>query len=836
MRRLSISFRKRTSLNCTPMERLKIDFKRVDTTEESRKFYVRLIDAELMMYDDIENLPHRTVNITRFVMSPSKLAENTILLKRRDMKGATGSDFHLLLMHFPPNCYQEWTTKLNTFYRRSNAAIIIQRTARARTFRERAADLVECIKDSSARTIQKSWRSSTIRNRWKSLVPLALASRRNPTSRYSVPPRTLLAEVNFKELPDDETQIMYDTKDKKEKRRRKVLSATLPKLVDVIMRTDDTGLIQTVITTLPNFAEPYSLMHLILRWLKEADHTSVDGLIRVLSIWVELAPEDFDTPHIRSKLDELLIFVRMAFGKEKANTITSLTQPQYFRSRSLSPKLLRHANKIRLFIELEPLEAARQFTLSSFGLIQEMKVRELNKLAWQKDPNRAPTVRVTVDRSNKMSRWVASSILDADPVKGLQIFEWWIATAQFCLGLGNYSDLVAISIGLQHHCVSRLKTRIAALSPESQKTMTTLEEVCSMARNHKNLRELVKKRTAPYVPFLGISLKDLVFIEENPTLVEGRICLEKMEMINSVITNVKRAATINYDLTPVPAWQALLWPPSGHDDAELYRMSLVIEPKTSSTSSSSYPTNPVPSSATLSPPSPSRARSKSIDRRSGTATLRHSTPKMSVEHLFKAEQMSVPVVLFRPEYISGLKMRPSMRESPSNARGQCNRSGRAEVLYLIENEPESFSVIVFMRPPCASSVGFLYDPSQFGGLLELGFSSNGYPFVVYLIMWLLAAVSVGLWLSSPLPRSSTPYGAKEDAEERPQHCTGTSRDAEFEGVARMCYVGQLRRDRKWASHFHWIFPTSWFSTLGSVNGCVAGVSWTRWKAGWGDRG
>lgn len=246
-----------------------------------------------------------------------------------------------------------------------------------------------------------------------------------------------------------------------------------------MLTVSDTRLIKVFIAAIPSYTHPFSVLHLLLSYLKTSDHTALEGLVRVLRVWLEVAPEDFELPVIHGKFEEVLVFVRKCFGRERAKDISSMISPKSPQLRSISPKLRRAASLIKTFIDLEPLEAARQMTLSGFSLIQEIRLRELNNLTWQKGDSKqkAPMIHACIDRSNNLSRWVTASVLDADEAMGLTVMEFWISTADHCLQLNNFSDLVAISCGLQHHAVSRLKWRLSQLSPESEKTLNQINTV-----------------------------------------------------------------------------------------------------------------------------------------------------------------------------------------------------------------------------------------------------------------------------------------------------------------------------------------------------------------------
>lgn len=62
-----------------------------------------------------------------------------------------------------------------------------------------------------------------------------------------------------------------------------------------------------------------------------------------------------------------------------------------------------------------------------------------------------------------------------------------------------------------------------------------------MEKNYKILREEYLSSEPPCIPFIGIFLTDLTFIEEgNPTTINNLINFQKFRLIYEVIDNIKR--------------------------------------------------------------------------------------------------------------------------------------------------------------------------------------------------------------------------------------------------------------------------------------------------------
>lgn len=71
---------------------------------------------------------------------------------------------------------------------------------------------------------------------------------------------------------------------------------------------------------------------------------------------------------------------------------------------NMIPRLIR-------FLDLHPLEVARQITLIDFQIFRKIRAREYIQKAWLKNRKFAPNVISLVENFNRMTFWVASEIV-----------------------------------------------------------------------------------------------------------------------------------------------------------------------------------------------------------------------------------------------------------------------------------------------------------------------------------------------------------------------------------------------------------------------------------------
>src|SRR3989338_5071927 len=184
---------------------------------------------------------------------------------------------------------------------------------------------------------------------------------------------------------------------------------------------------------------------------------------------------------------------------------------------------------------VSPKQCAQQLSMYLFDIYSTVRSSEFFKLAWSK-PEKAstsPIIQQLVRQFNGLSALVISQILNEDVLKGrVGALEFFIRLADECCLLNNIHAAVAIMSGLQHASIYRLKSSWARVSPDLQKD---LDELAALHRdNSKLLRRRISLSEGACIPYIGMYLTDLTFIEEgNPLfLSDGSINLQKLVSIS----------------------------------------------------------------------------------------------------------------------------------------------------------------------------------------------------------------------------------------------------------------------------------------------------------------
>lgn len=251
------------------------------------------------------------------------------------------------------------------------------------------------------------------------------------------------------------------------------------------------------------------------------------------------------------------------------------------------PILPKNLKKLK-FIEMDPLELARQLTIIESRLYNKIKPVECLNKAWSRDDgaDTAENIKAMILNSNQITGWVAEAILNQYEIKKrINIIKHFVGVAEHCRKLNNFSTLTAIISGLNSAPIHRLKR---TWEMANAKTMTTLEQLNKVMQSTKNFseyREMIHGVNPPCVPFLGVYLTDLTFIEDgNPNQIKkskNLINFSKRMKTAEVIREIQVYQAVPYCLTPVSEFQTFIKShlQESRDVGDLYQQSLEMEPR-----------------------------------------------------------------------------------------------------------------------------------------------------------------------------------------------------------------------------------------------------------------
>eukprot|EP00743_Colponemidia_sp_Colp-15_P007642 GILK01008268.1.p1 GENE.GILK01008268.1~~GILK01008268.1.p1 ORF type:complete len:1078 (-),score=217.08 GILK01008268.1:37-2844(-) len=315
-------------------------------------------------------------------------------------------------------------------------------------------------------------------------------------------------------------------------------------------------------------------------------------VLSVLKYWVQHHYHDFESDamlkrHLLEVIETVLLPSNKTFADQLTQLLTRLGDGEtklgasHVPTSCPDPIIPANASAQFNIMEWHPTEIARQLTLQDFELFRSIHPKELIKTAWSKKDKavKAPNVLSLIERFNGLSRWIAEEVLRGETARErLKIIKHFLKIAEKCRELHNYNTLFTIVSGLKSSPVFRLKQTWELLSARKKNRWEKLQLLCASDKGWKRIRDEFRAAVPPVMPYLGIFLTDLTFIEENKDMIDNMVNFHKLRLISGVINQIKEAQQTPYQFHTVMKLQRLRQVTASHDDI-LYEISLQREPK-----------------------------------------------------------------------------------------------------------------------------------------------------------------------------------------------------------------------------------------------------------------
>uniref|UniRef100_A0A672YJH5 Ras protein specific guanine nucleotide releasing factor 2 n=1 Tax=Sphaeramia orbicularis TaxID=375764 RepID=A0A672YJH5_9TELE len=321
---------------------------------------------------------------------------------------------------------------------------------------------------------------------------------------------------------------------------------------------------------------------------------ATNRVLNVLRHWVSKHSQDFEMNgdlkmSVICLLEEVLRDPDLLPQERKAtaNILSALSQNELEDAQLRIEDILQMADcpKAECFESLSAMELAEQITLLDHIVFRSIPYEEFLGQGWMKvdKTERTPYIMKTSQHFNDMSNLVASQIMThTDVGSRASSIEKWVAVADICRCLNNYNGVLEITSALNRSAIYRLKKTWAKVSKQTKALMDKLQKTVSSEGRFKNLRETLKNCNPPCVPYLGMYLTDLAFIEEGtPNFTEeGLVNFSKMRMISHIIREIRQFQQTPYRIEhQAKVTQYLLDKTLIMDEDTLYDLSLKIEPR-----------------------------------------------------------------------------------------------------------------------------------------------------------------------------------------------------------------------------------------------------------------
>ena len=435
------------------------------------------------------------------------------------------------------------------------------------------------------------------------------------------PIQTVLTEdiPDFLSL-DHEQEIQYDTKTEPPS----IKGGTLVGLVEQLTRHDryDAPFKTTFLLTYQSFTTADELFELLVRrWniqpppgLAESemqlwyDKKQVPIRLRIVNVmksWVDtywMEGNDQVSIQLLARMYEFagqtVAGSETAGWKPLVTVIDQRTRGEDIGSKKMvptemptpQPLLPKNMKKLK-FTDIDATEFARQLTIIESKLYGKIKPPEcLNKI-WQKKTVQtegaepASNVKALILHSNRLTNLVAEMILaQNDLAKRANIVKHFINVADKCLALNNFSTLTSIISALGTAPIHRLNRTWSKLNKNTAATLEKMRKLMASTKNFAPYRQALHAANPPCIPFFGVYLTDLTFIEDGMSSI-----IKKTDLINfakraktaEVIREIQTYQNVNYPFRAVSELQHYILDmmQSAGDVHEMYERSLQVEPR-----------------------------------------------------------------------------------------------------------------------------------------------------------------------------------------------------------------------------------------------------------------
>lgn len=212
-----------------------------------------------------------------------------------------------------------------------------------------------------------------------------------------------------------------------------------------------------------------------------------------------------------------------------------------------------NTSTIKSFMDIPPIEAACQLTIYESTIFRKISPLEFMHQAWNKKEGKtSPNLLKLIKRFNEVSYWVASEIVSVKNLKNrVEVLKRFILLADHTRQLNNFSTMMEIIVGLNLAAVQRLEKTWLSVPPKYMQMFNSMMALTSSSQNYKSYREHVASIQGPSIPYIGVYLRDLTFVEDgNETFLNSTkiVNYEKMRMLSTILNELTTLQTQNYNI------------------------------------------------------------------------------------------------------------------------------------------------------------------------------------------------------------------------------------------------------------------------------------------------
>eukprot|EP00073_Rattus_norvegicus_P036820 XP_008762707.1 PREDICTED: ras guanyl-releasing protein 3 isoform X3 [Rattus norvegicus] len=288
--------------------------------------------------------------------------------------------------------------------------------------------------------------------------------------------------------------------------------------------------------------------------------------------------------------------VASQLGYEKHSNlmdISSIPSYDWMRRVTQRKKVSKRGKACLLFDHLEPIELAEHLTFLEHKSFRRISFTDYQSYVIHGCLENNPTLERSIALFNGISKWVQLMVLSKPSAQQrAEVITKFINVAQKLLQLKNFNTLMAVVGGLSHSSISRLKDTHSHLSSEVTKNWNEMTELVSSNGNYCNYRKAFADCDGFKIPILGVHLKDLIAVHVifPDWMEENKVNVVKMHQLSVTLSELVSLQNASHHLEPNMDLINLLTLSLDlyHTEDDIYKLSLVLEPR----NSKSQPTSP----------------------------------------------------------------------------------------------------------------------------------------------------------------------------------------------------------------------------------------------------
>lgn len=375
---------------------------------------------------------------------------------------------------------------------------------------------------------------------------------------------------------------------------------TINQLLMRLIHSNNVEYEQVFIESYTSFMTTSSLIEKLYNIVVHRDlvshHNRVNILRRIAEILLSIVErcykdelDEVPINKVKELLGELAKTVEVShIIKDILKIISAEKEKEFFKTDFELPKEIVILSNMSMDFN-EPNVIAHQLSKITLDIYKNIAAYELKNQAWNREKLKGLSVNVIdlIQRTNVVSFWVAMCILSPKKSKDrAKILTKMIMIAKELKDMKDYNTFMGIIAGLNMSCISRLKLTFSHVNKKYLDILKNIQEVVDPRASFKNLRETIKHGGRNQIPYIGMYLTDLTFMDDgNPdfVVVNGvrMINMEKYKLISNCIKSFRLYQESNIDIDIKDPPYSLLYEIPNLSEAVLHNLSLEREPKSS---------------------------------------------------------------------------------------------------------------------------------------------------------------------------------------------------------------------------------------------------------------